>query len=241
MLKKLAAAIFFFPALTAGAQSIAPDTAVYMPGVDSAIAVYQRFRGDESNLYAGLAQEPYNLTTKDYPFFGVNQWYVGSVCYDGTLYKNAVMKYDLVKNQLLVQNMANQDAFYLFSPRVRYFTLGDRLFINIQQNGNKNAPPAGFYEVLCKGPITLLEQHSKAYQETITTTTVEQRFDEKSRFYALKDQVYYPLSGMKSLYALTGNLKAQLHKELRKQHIKPRQDLRLALVTVAQSYNQLSR
>lgn len=241
MLKKLAAALFLLPSINAGAQAMATDTAVYAPAVDSAIAVYQRFRGNESSLYEGLAQEPYNVTAKDYPFFGLNQWYHGSIFYNGALYNDAVLKYDLVKNVLLVQNASNQNAFYLFTPRVRYFTLDDRMFVNIQNSADKNPPPPGYYQLLAKGPITLFEQFSKAYQETLTSTVVEQRFDEKRKFFALKDRVIYPISNAKALYALTGNLKSQLRKSLKKQHIKPRQNLELGLTTIAQSYNQLSR
>lgn len=241
MLKRLAALKLLSLTMTAGAQT-GPDTAApYQAAVNNAIAVYQQFRGHESNLYIGLALEQSNVSAKGSAYYGTNDWFRGSVFYDGAKYDSVLLKYDLVRDELIALNPVTRNAFYLFKQRVDYFTLGNKTFINLRKGRGASLPSEGYYEQLAKGSLTLLEKHTKSYQESFSIAGVEQRFDEKAHFYALKGGVYHALSNAKSLYALTGNYKNQIKEQLKKQNLESGKNLELTLVTIAQYYNQANQ
>jgi hypothetical protein len=237
MLEKITALSSVFFTLMAGAQS--DSGAVYQSAVNNALAVYHQFRGDESNLYQGVVQEPYRVSGSSTPYFN-SDWQTGTVFYDGVQYNDALLKYDLLRDELVVQNSRTGNAFYLFKPRVDSFTLGERKFIHLKKESSKTAPPEGYYEKLTNGALTLLERHAKFYQEQFRTNNVEQHFEEKTTFYVLKDGVYQKLSGAKSLYAMTGNWKNKIREQLKQQGVEKQNDLQKTLTAIAETYNQLS-
>jgi hypothetical protein len=241
MLKRLAALNFVFLTVIAKAQMDSGIVSVYQPAINNAIAVYHQFRGDALNLYKGPAQEQYSLSESGNPYFGNGDWSSGSVYYEGVLYDHVSLKYDLARDELVVLNPNSRNAFYLFKPRVDWFTLGNKTFINLKKDGNKTLPPEGYYEQLAKGPITLLQKYTKSYQEKFSVGNVEKRFDEKNRFYAVKDNVYHRLSKAKSLYALTGNLESQIKDQIKKEGVNPKNFTEATLTTIARLYNQLSQ
>lgn len=240
MLKKLTALTMLLPALAARAQIDPANASVYLPAINNAIAVYNNFRGDESNLYNGLAQEPYELQANGTPYFGTGDWFKGKVQYDNVIYQNAILKYDLVRDLLLVQNPASRNSFSLFKPRVDWFTLGDRMFVNLKKGMGVNPPAEGYYEQLCQGSITLFEKWTKSFQETLANNSIDRHVEEKTKFYALKDGVFYPIPGVKALFKLTKDRKGEIKKQLKRNHIKPRRNLQTGLAAIAQYYNQLS-
>lgn len=218
------------------AQTDTSASAVYQPAVANAVRVYRQFRGDQSNLYQGPVVEQSNFSGKGNPYFGGNDWFIGTVLYGGETYENVSLKYDLVRDQVVVLDPSIHSAFYLFKPRVIAFTLGNRRFVNLKNNTG-SSPAEGYYEVLADGAITLFQKRSKSLQESIGTGGIEQRYDEKTRFYAMKDGVYRDISSEKDLYALTGNFKAGIKDEVEKQgasNKNPEETLRL----IARSYNQ---
>lgn len=211
-------------------------SAVYQPAVANAIRVYQQFRGDESNLYNGPVVEQSNFSGKGNPYYDGNDWFNGTVIYGGELYENVSLKYDLVRDQLVVLAPNTRTAFYLFKPRVASFTLGDRTFANFKKVA-KSSLAEGYYQVLAKGAITVLQKSSKSLRESLSTAGIEQRYDEKTRFYAMKDGVYHDVSSAKDLYALTGSFKASVKDEVEKQGGNNK-TLEEALRAIAKSYNQ---
>jgi hypothetical protein len=106
---------------------------------------------------------------------------------------------------------------------------------------SKSALPEGYYEQLTNGSITLLQKHTKSYKEKFIVGNVEKHFDEKSRFYALKDGVFHHISKAKSLYALTGRLESQIRERLNNEGLKPKNFTEATLTTIARYYNQLSQ
>lgn len=229
--------VFFSLAANAQTDSIAP----YKAAVNNAIDVYRQYRGTESNLYIGPAVEQSNFSGKGTPYYGSGDWFTGSVLYDDALYENVLLRYDLVRDELVAQNPTTRNAFYLFKERVGYFTLGDKTFINLKKSGHKSSPAEGYYQLLAQGSMTLLKKLTKSYQESFVAGSVEQRYDEKTVFYALKDNVYHELSNAKSLYSLAGTYKNQIKDAIKKGGRDSDKNLELMLTSIAQYYNQLNQ
>ena len=240
MSKPLTAFLSFFCALLCHAQSDSAEH--YSAAINNAVQVYQRSRGTESNLYIGPALEQSNFSGKGSPYYRSGDWSTGTVLYDGTVYENVSLKYDLVLDQLVVFNPNTRTAFYIFKPRVENFSLGDKYFINLRKGTNRSAPSEGFYEQLTEGPITILRKDTKTYQENFGIgNVVEQRYDEKIRYYAMKDGVYHELSNANSLYALCGSYSKQIKDNLKKQTLTNQTNNEQTFRAIAEQYNQLAK
>jgi hypothetical protein len=241
MLKELAAMYLSLVTVVAAAQNDSGTAPVYQAAVSNALAVYHQFRGVESNLYMGLAVEQNNLSGNMNPYFGNGEWNSGSVHYEGVRYDHVLLKYNLVRDELVVLNPNTRNAFYLFKPRVESFTLGTRNFVNLRRKDHRSAPDTGYYERLAEGSITLLRKHVKSYQEKFGNANIEKRFDEKSSFYAVKDGVYYRLSKVKSLFALTGSLEGQIKDQLKNDRIELKSFTEATLTAITRYYNQINK
>lgn len=229
---------FLLPLL---AQAQTDTGAVYQQAVANAMKVYQQARGNELNLYKGIAEEPFKFSGKGTPYFGSGDWSTGSVLYENVEYNNVLLKYDLLHDELVALNPKTHKAFYLFKPRVESFTMEGKTFVNLKKSGNRSAPAEGYYEQLTQGPITLLQKHSKTFEDRLGVSVVEQRFNEDNRFYALKDGVYHSISNAKSLYTLAGNAKAQIKDRMKKQEEELEKNPEAELTTIATIYNQLNK
>jgi hypothetical protein len=241
MLKRLTAFLSLLVALTAAAQSDSSKNLPYLTAVKSALAVYSQFRGTESNLYVGPAVEQSGFSGNGTPYSGNGEWMSGSVLYDDALYENVLLKHDLVRDELLALHPVTRVAFYLFKPRIEYFTLGGKTFIHLEKKNQKSSPSPGYYQLLASGALILLKKQTKSYQENFVAGNIEQRFDEKTRFYALKDGVYHELSNAKSLYALTGPFKNTIRERMKKDGVDPDKSLEPTLSSIAKHYNQLNQ
>jgi hypothetical protein len=238
MLKRLIALPLACMAFVANAQTGPLADTITQPAVDYALDVYKSFRGDESNLYTGIAVEQSSVSARNTPYFGTGDWFTGSVVFDGVTYNGVTLKYDLVRDEVVVLNPKTRNAFYLFKPRVASFTLGAKSFINLGNDGRKSAPDEGYYEQLVNGPITLLKKWTKAYKENFALSNVDQRYDEKTRLYVLKDSVYRSVSGAATLYSLTGSHKNSIREQVKKAGVSSKSDSEETLVAIARTFNQ---
>src|ERR1700724_2282523 len=99
------------------AQSQQPDTSF---SVNNAIEVYHRMLNNASGLYNGGEYINYFFNFEDgSPYFGVKDSVPGSILYDGVMYRNIFMKYDEVKDAVVIWN--NTETIQLFAERVGHF------------------------------------------------------------------------------------------------------------------------
>ena len=113
------------------------------------------FRGKLPSLYSFV----YNGTY----FWDQKAFQKGDVWYNGKLYRNISMNVDACTGELLVRPLENATAVVVFRDQVAWFTLGDKLFVNLQYLGWPQAPE-GLLEVIRNGRAPLLRRVSKQLQ-----------------------------------------------------------------------------
>src|SRR5580704_11895584 len=97
-------------------QSQQPDTSFTSISVKNAIEVYHRILNNASGLYNGGEYVKYYFNFEDgSPYFGINDSVPGSIFYDGVMYRNIFMKYDEVKDEVVIWN--NNEAIQLLDDR----------------------------------------------------------------------------------------------------------------------------
>lgn len=230
-------ALVLFVAVGKGsfAQNASPDTAGYRQGVEAAVATYHQALGTQAELYNGPEHVRYLPTIEGIPYYQVDEWQKAAVEYRGVLYRDVPVRYDLVTDKVIVGHPNGYQAFSLFSPRVASFTLGGSYFIYLPADSAKGAPPAGFYQVLARGAVTVLARRSKRIEEKLQERTLH--FVTADRYYMLRDGRYYSPRNQRELLELAGEHKREARQALHQQHLRYRKHPEEAIMTVARLYN----
>src|SRR5580698_8925470 len=77
----------------------AQDSSIAQLSNSDAVAFYNKYIGEEAHLYTGREHAPYDFRIKGHPYFESNLLQTGSVYYDGMLYRQASMAYDIVRDE----------------------------------------------------------------------------------------------------------------------------------------------
>ena len=237
---KIIAALFFintvFPGFIHGQQ--AADTSIAMQQQKNALTLYYNALDIQSGLYNGSEYIVYVSLLKDgHPYLDTAQLTTGSVFYDGLLYQNVPMLYDIVKDELIVQHFNKVFYVQLVQSKVENFNILGRKFIHlgkdsIQKGNIKN----GFYELLYDGQIKLYARRTKTIQEFIPDMQVERRVFAANRYFIYKDNVFNEVFNQASVLKILADKKAGLTQALRKQHIKFRKQKETAMKLMLHQY-----
>jgi hypothetical protein len=214
------------------------DAAEQMPALHHMIYAYYDFMKEESLLYNGAMEVAYDSLIEGFPYFEVNVWRNGSVEYDGVVYRDVPMRYDLIKDQLIIQHLNKKYAIVLVKERVKWFSVGGHAFIRIEQDGRVNAH--GFYEQLCTGTITILARREKKIDESTSIEGLKRSISEHISFYGQKNGLCYALRNKRSLLNLMQDQQQAMQQYARKNHLRFGKDPAQVSVGMALFYNQLT-
>ncbi|MFL5786448.1 MAG: hypothetical protein ACJ748_00215 [Flavisolibacter sp.] len=230
--------IFFyiFCTLNTWSQS-AIDSTIPKDPIYFAVQEYNNSIGLSSSLYNGIIHKGYVPGLTGIPYLSSKDWLPGVVFFEGILYNDVNLKYDMVKDQLILKR---PDGFgiELFSPRIKYFSVAGHSFYYFPANAvNKSSPAEGFYDQLETGKLTLYVKREKKILEIITNA-VEHRIVETDKYYILKDGKYHFIKKFKSLLDLIPEKRKDIRSYMRKQNIRYKDDPEFALKKVVAFYNQ---
>jgi len=217
---------------TAIGQPFLSDSNARQLAVAQTIRAYHAYMGHQSHIYTGIEHVPYLPLAKGQPYFAVDSLRSGDIVYDGILYENVPMQYDLVRDMVMVRNHAGN---YLCpaNSSIQRFTLDGHVFVNTTN---------GFYDVLSSGKITIYARRTKLIEEVIVGMELTRNIISRERYYRVDaNNVYTPVNTRSSLFALFGERKKEIRQYLRKNNINVRRNYEEALAKATQYYNQLSR
>jgi hypothetical protein len=97
--------VFFFPSspIYAQSQQVFTDTMVVNKAISYARSQFSKAMGTDGALYNGISFEKYWYGTKGTPFFKTDDFVTGNISYDGTLYENVLLNYDMMRDQVVVK------------------------------------------------------------------------------------------------------------------------------------------
>ncbi|HEX9503050.1 MAG TPA: hypothetical protein VF974_01865 [Patescibacteria group bacterium] len=180
------------------AQSQQHDTTFTAISVNNAIKVYHQIMNKASGLYNGGEYDNYFFSFEaGSPYFGVKDSVPGSILYDGVLYRNIFMKYDEVRDAIVIWN--DNEAIQLLNEKVGNFRLLDHSFTRlIKDNHSKDLVKTGFYEQLYKGRIAVFKKVIKTIIDKPDMTDGILRSIEQKTYFYLQTARGYTLVNNKS-------------------------------------------
>ena len=222
-------------------QIFVPDTSSQQQKTNSVIQNFTTAIGENSRLYNGPEYDQYDATIKGNAYYDdVNVWKLGSVDYDGVLYNNVPIMYDVYKDCVVALYYNKAFSYILLNDKLHGFNLSGRhfVFINVDSLNNPGIRN-GIYNQVYKRKTEVLTKRPKTIQVG-TTGNLESYFSQgKKEIYLKKEGVYYNITGISSILKALQDKKKQVQLFISDNRIKYKADPEQALVKIAAYYDQL--
>jgi len=195
------------------AQTVAADTSARAAASGLRQQHSQSLRNAWS-LYNGPEYVDYiRSNTNGHRFFAAKDEQLATITYGGITYDNVLLRYDLVREQLVLKPYQDDLQIILVNELVERFSIGEHTFVRL---GSDAPGRATFYDVLVDGPVQALAAHYKKYTEHTTLTTIEGEITATTNYYLRKDGRYYPIKKPKDVVRLFPEHRAALRSYLEK-------------------------
>lgn len=205
-----------------------------------ALAVYTKTIGVNQHIYNGVEYIDYDHRINGNPFFEKNYFVKGSVVYDGVLYNNMLMFYDIWRDNVVIKNYNNLPLL-LVKEKVAAFDMEEHHFIKITADSlTEKMGLSGFYDVLYNGTVKLFAKRRKLIDEKITSQSSESSFIQKNEYYILNNSVFYAVADKRSVLNALSDQKPALQKYIKQQKLKFRKNLEADLVKAVAYYGSIN-
>lgn len=241
-IKKIVFVLFVFSSVAAYSQHT--DSADVSANQQlNAINIYQSFVKPSTNLYAGPQYIEYAYSIPEGSPLLNADFVEGNLFYNGILYTNLPMQYDLMKELVIVKDPMNVYKFTLFNENVKWFTLANHKFERIINNDSGNTiMKTGFYDVLYDGKIGIYKKENLSIKETITYNAALRRYiAETDNYYIKKDNRFYEISNKNDLLSVLKDKRKDLQQYAKKNKLKFKKYKEYAFEKIAAYYDSLNK
>ena len=225
------------PALPGG-----KDTLVYVSHDYAAIQLYHQFLLREKNLYNGREYIPYTTTLANaHPYFQSADFVKGSIFYDGVLYEEVPLQYDIIKNVLVIQDSYQKFKMQLINEKISWFTINNITFVRLSGDpSGKNTIEPGFYRILYNGSNSLLKKESKKIQEILELKLIKKVIEAPS-FYIKKNDRYYIADSKTSVLEILKDKKTEIRQFIRQNNLNISDEPEKAFLSIIAYYDAITK
>lgn len=208
--------------------------------IKNTVSLYYKSLGEQSGIYRGTGYigYPYQISN-GHQFFESPAFSKGTIFYDGMLYQDIPMWYDLVKDQIVVQSLDSLSMITLHNERIDYFSLFGHNFKKISQESS-NSLATGFYDHIYSGKTEVLVRRFKGTLEDVSLEGIFTKIlKQKNEIYLKKDGKYFSVVSSGSVLKALGNKQKEVLSQLKKNNVKFKKDPEKATVMMVMYYDQL--
>jgi hypothetical protein len=202
---------------------------------------FQNEIGEDAHLYTGKEYTPYEKGIKGDPFFVSAQMQSSDIFYDGTLYTNIPLLFDIVRQEIVVNRYNQNVRIQLLSEKVKYFTLEGHRFENIAlAEGKEEYSSNGIYDVLFDGKASVLVKRIKRIKNPVKAEEPPV-FVEEDVFYIRNGNSLYAVDSKGSLLQALNDQREPAKSYLRKNKFRFKKNIEKELIMIAAYYSTLNK
>lgn len=199
---------------------------------------YMASIGAGANLYNGTEYTASYTQVKGSPFWNDEGFVPGTISYNGVVYKDIPIAYDLVTNELVIKT-PQQLSIKLDAAKVDFFLLSNHLFVRSRADeASKNMLPEDFYELLYNGNIKVFVKRKKQLERAFNAED-PYRIAMYSAYFIYKDDTYYQVSNKNTLLNLLRDKNDEIQKFWKEQNLNYRTDTEKTIVETVTYYTKL--
>jgi hypothetical protein len=221
-------------------QVVASNNVLLDSGINNALKKYWSTIGSSAQIYDGPQYKELLIHEYDtgHPYFFSDDWEAGSVRYDGILFTNVYIKYDITLDKLVIENKSG-NSIEINKNKVSSFSVAKHDFVKLAGDSLSGATiSTGFFDVLYDGDIKAYAKRTKSIQQKIESYQNKKIFKEKNRYYIYKDETYFPVSNKSSVLEVFSDRKAMLKKEISENNISFKGNREYAISQLARFYDE---
>ena len=213
------------------------DSVLYISSAANLHRLYLDEIGDNAQIYHGSEFIRNGMRVNGFPFYKSDSLFNGTVSYQGTIYSDQSLQYDLVAGELITNNYPHSSFIVLSPDKVDSFTMGGHVFIKLKMEKANGLPRSGFYDQLISGEPGLYVNRYKKF--VAATGSIDPKYTAYDEYYIRMKNVYYPVDGKNALLELFKDQKDDLKKHIRTNKIKFNKNLESSLVLTTIYYSRL--
>lgn len=205
---------------------------------EEAINSYLESVNDYSYLHSGQLEMGYNrMAYTNTPYFLGQDYVAGTITFNGIVYPNQRIRFDLHKKHLVVLLPKKQLAKVVDPAKTAQFTIHGITFVKLSPTAESKLP-TDFYSLLLEGKhFTLYGREYSEYHRTLSS--ISTTFVHKSKYYLFMNNTYYPITGKKSFTKLFPAFKKEINNMVKDQELDFRKEKVKSIIQVATYCDEL--
>ena len=224
----------------AKAQFSLQDSLIESQTRDSIVALFNNSFKNNISLYNGSEYLYGGHNIKGFAYYKSADILQGSVMYNGNLYNDVPMRFDLTTNELIILDYTNNYPIKLVSSKIDFFIIDSNRFINAANTYKFTLPQTtGFYEVLYNNKSTVLARKEKQLVLSSKLDENDSHYQEFDWYYIYANDKLYKVDNEKSVLNVFNNKKAELKKFIKTNKISFRKNFENAIISTAAYYDEL--
>jgi hypothetical protein len=225
--------------LNSGAQNLSGDSvSSHNNPVAAAVDYYHQNIAEQSEIYNGAAYEAAPAAYKGSVYFqNKNYPTPATIRYNGILYKNIPLLYDIYSD-VMVASSLNNFYYILRAEKVSDIYLSGHHFIYLNDQTDGLKP--GFYDQLYAGTITVLVRRTKLVSNNVTLQAVEVTYRDNNEIYLKKQGKYSQVNSKSSVMNILKDKEKELNQYISSNKIKYNKDKEASIAAIAEYYDQIT-
>lgn len=204
--------------------------------LDNTLSVYQNKIGEQAGLYNGSQYLRNNFISIGHPFFLADSLLNGSVYYDGVFYKDILLMYDEVLDEVISVSFDRRNLIQLVKSKVDSFIINDHFFAR-----KKEGQTEVYYQQLYSGKSILYKREEKSISTKIGNPNEnELGIRTRYRYLARVDSQQIEIKNRKAFLKALGKHRTAIERHLAGEKINYRRSPDLYFVSGIKHYDELS-
>jgi hypothetical protein len=226
--------------LNLGAQQPFTDSALYTQSVNNVLEGYKKAVQENLHIYNGIEYLRTGHGVKGTPFFESDSLLPGAVFYDGRLYENTPIHYDMVTDDVVINNYTQNNEIKLVPEKLGYFYISNHLFVRITADSSlPSFITTGFYEKLYDGKLSVFARRQKVPRQSINASDNDAKYNEYNYYFVLLNNTIYRAGDKGDFLSLLTGKKDEIRKYIKDNKINFNKKREASMVQVAEYYSQL--
>jgi len=165
---------------------------------------------ENTNLINGSRfTDNYRSTKQNHRFFNSYEFLTGSLIYEAQPFFDLNIKYDLYKDQVILQlpNEKNYFNVNLITDKISEFKIGNQQFKNFKNHASLlKLNMTGFLEIIHSSEVlNLYVKHKKSRKEVIKRNRLEHLFKARKSYLLLYNDIFYLIKSKKDVKRIFPN------------------------------------
>lgn len=234
--------VFSFIHFKIGAQTVfKSDFGNDDKAFENAIGLYKATIKENLGLYSGSLYVGLSVKTKGFPYFKNERVSIGNILYDDFYYQNVLLLYDIIKDEVIVEDYSKLNLLKLSGEKISQFSFPGHLFVKLSKDTSEySIPETGFYELLNNGKTKVYVKRKKTMQEVNSNGVIITEIEEKNFYYINIGNGYFPVKSKASILKALKDHKKELTRYMKTFDFKYSANREKMILLLVEEFDKLS-